>query len=101
MSKRKFFPGKKSISFIRGNQPKPTGIHIFEGFMDFLSVLAEKKTKKLADDTIVLNSLSCLTFATSILKTMVIASLIRGWIMTKQDGKRPKHCQNFLKQRSF
>lgn len=50
--------GKKSITFVRGEIPKPPAIHIFEGFMDFLSVLAERKFKKLRNDAIVLNSLT-------------------------------------------
>ena len=60
--------GTKAISFIRGTVPKPEGIHIFEGFMDFLSVLAEHDIKRLEDDAIVLNSLSMLRSATPYIK---------------------------------
>jgi len=50
--------GKKAITFVRGTVPKPPGINIFEGLMDFLSVIAQREGEKLQDDTIVLNSLS-------------------------------------------
>jgi hypothetical protein len=56
---------KKSISFIRGAVPKPDGIHIFEGMMDFLSAIMQQEDKKFYDDAIVLNSLSCMREATS------------------------------------
>lgn len=52
--------GKKSISFIRGTQPKPSGINIFEGMFDYLSVITQRNGKLLKNDTIILNSLSCI-----------------------------------------
>lgn len=52
--------GQKSISFIRGTQPKPSGINIFEGVFDYLSVITQRNGKQLQNDTIILNSLSCL-----------------------------------------
>lgn len=58
-----FFKGclrPKAISFIRGTTPKPEGIHLFEGFMDYLSVVTQLNGKKIKGDTIILNSLSCL-----------------------------------------
>lgn len=50
----------KNISFIRGRTPKPDSIHLFEGFMDYLSAVTQLNGKKLKGDVIVLNSLSCL-----------------------------------------
>lgn len=52
--------GPKTVSFIRGNRATPHGIHIFEGFMDFLSALAKQNIAGFNDDVIVLNSLACL-----------------------------------------
>jgi hypothetical protein len=60
--------GKKSISFIRGTVPKPEGVHVFEGFMDYLSILADVNRECLDDDAIILNSLSCLKHATPYIK---------------------------------
>lgn len=52
--------GKKSISFIRGTQPKPSGINIFEGIFDYLSVITQRNGQPLKNDTIILNSLNCM-----------------------------------------
>ena len=50
----------KAISFIRGTTPKPNSIHLFEGFMDYLSAIAQANNHQLKGDAIVLNSLACL-----------------------------------------
>lgn len=52
--------GQKGISFIRGTQPKPSGINIFEGMFDYLSVITQRNGKLLTNDTIILNSLNCI-----------------------------------------
>lgn len=52
--------GRKSISFIRGTQPKPSGINIFEGMFDYLSVMTQRNGRSLKNDTIILNSLNCM-----------------------------------------
>lgn len=57
--------GVKSISFIRGNKPKPKGINIFEGMFDYLSVITALNGKHLENDTIILNSTSMLKQAIS------------------------------------
>lgn len=58
-----FFKGSigiKTISFIRGSQPKPPGINFFEGMMDYLSVITQRNGQPLKNDTIVLNSVACI-----------------------------------------
>jgi hypothetical protein len=52
--------GSKNITFIRGTQPKPPGLNVFEGFMDYLSMIEHRKGVKFIDDTLILNSLSCI-----------------------------------------
>jgi len=52
--------GPKAITFIRGQQPKPEGLHLFEGVFDYLSAVAQTKGSGFKGDTIILNSLSCL-----------------------------------------
>lgn len=52
--------GTKAISFIRGTEPKPDSIHLFEGFFDYLSAISQLQGKGFRGDTIILNSLSCL-----------------------------------------
>ncbi len=58
----------KAISFIRGTVPGNTGIHIFEGFIDFLSVITKRSGIPFEDDTIILNSVSLLKEATSYIR---------------------------------
>lgn len=57
----------KNITFIRGEIPKPDGIHIFEGFMDYLSIITQQE-KPLDNDAIILNSLVCMRKATAYIK---------------------------------
>lgn len=59
---------KKGLTFVRGTVPKPDAIHFFEGAMDFLSVLADRKMDRLTDDAIILNSLSMLQSATPLIQ---------------------------------
>lgn len=59
--------GKKAIGFIRGTNPKTDGINIFEGFMDYLSMV-EKNGKPFEDDAIILNSIACLDQATAYIR---------------------------------
>ena len=57
----------KTISFIRADKPKPPGVMIFEGFMDFLSYVTIKKGR-LPHDVIVLNSVACVDHAIRYIK---------------------------------
>ncbi|HRH03878.1 MAG TPA: toprim domain-containing protein [Bacteroidia bacterium] len=50
----------KTFTFLRGSNPDVKFIHIYEGFMDFLSVLMQLGTSQLACDAIILNSTNCL-----------------------------------------
>ncbi|WP_138477117.1 toprim domain-containing protein [Dyadobacter bucti] len=50
----------KAISFIRGKVAKPESIHLFEGCMDYVSVIAQLNGKPLKGDAIVLNSVALL-----------------------------------------
>lgn len=66
-----FFKGSiapKTISFIRGPAPKPASLHVFEGFMDFLSAAADTPDQQLDGDVIVLNSVSNLADALPYIK---------------------------------
>jgi hypothetical protein len=66
-----FFKGTirpKTITFIRGTTPKPDGINIFEGFIDYLSIITQREGKAFSDDTIILNSLSCMKDASAYIK---------------------------------
>lgn len=61
-----FFKGStrpKTISFIRDQRPPAQRIHLFEGFMDYLSLVSRFGPDYLDGDSIVLNSVSCLSKA--------------------------------------
>ncbi|MBO9565739.1 MAG: toprim domain-containing protein [Niastella sp.] len=59
----------KDVTFIRGKKPEQKkGIHLFEGFMDYLSVITINEGKGFRDDAIILNSLSCMEKATGYIK---------------------------------
>jgi len=60
--------GRKYITFIRGTQPKPDGIHIFEGAFDFASVITQQNGRQLKDDALILHSLSNLKKATAYIR---------------------------------
>ena len=60
--------GTKSISFIRGLDPKPDGIHIFEGVMDYLSIITQNNGRKFKEDSIILNSVSLIKQVTPYIK---------------------------------
>lgn len=87
----------KAISFIRGEIPKPHSISIFEGFMDYLSIVTQMNGRPLKGDAIILNSLSCLS---------QINAYIRGygythvytWMDNDEAGKKATiMLDNFLK----
>lgn len=70
--RNKFYKGSSSpkyITFIRGLMPKPEGIHLFEGWPDYITAILRKRDgQKFKDDSIVLNSLSNLKKATPYIK---------------------------------
>jgi len=79
--------GSKTISFIRGKQPKPEGIHFFEGMMDYVSALSYRKLIQFDEDAIVLNSLSCLKLATPYIKNYGY-SVAYTWLDNDTAGER-------------
>lgn len=58
-----FFKGcirPKAIGFIRGTNPDKKAVHLFEGFMDYLSAVSQSNLSGLLGDAIILNSVACL-----------------------------------------
>ncbi|MEO9803450.1 MAG: toprim domain-containing protein [Reichenbachiella sp.] len=51
--------GQKAITFIKGKRDT-SRVHLFEGFIDFLTLMTLKKMRQPQDDVIILNSLSFL-----------------------------------------
>ena len=77
----------KAITFVRGTTTKPDGIHIIEGFMDYLSIITRQNGVRLKEDAIILNSIVCIRQA---------APYIRGygykvaytWMDNDEAGKK-------------
>lgn len=78
--------GVKSISFIRGNTPKPKGINIFEGMFDYLSVITVLDGKHLENDVIILNSTSMLKQAISYVQNYGY-EILYSWMDNDEAGK--------------
>lgn len=57
------------ISFIRGKQVKPDGIHIFKDFFDYLSILTKRHGKPFDDDVIILNCLSMMKLSSAFIRS--------------------------------
>lgn len=79
--------GQKHITFIRGTKPKPPGIHFFEGMTDYLSVIAQQNGKPFTQDSIILNSVSCIGCATPYIKGYGY-SIGYTWMDNDQAGKK-------------
>lgn len=77
----------KTISFIRSNQDLSRRINVFEGFIDFLSVAAQSKFGFLDGDSIILNSLSCMTKAYPYLREYGYHSLY-SWLDNDLAGQK-------------
>lgn len=79
--------GKKYYSFIRGSKPKPESLHIFEGFMDYLSIITQGKGKPLEGDTIILNSLSNMARSTELIRNYGY-KVAYTWLDNDEAGKK-------------
>lgn len=78
--------GTKHISFLRGKNMVPDGIHLFEGFMDFLSAVTAQEGKAFTDDVIILNSLACIKLALAYIKDYGYAKAYT-WMDNDSSGK--------------
>lgn len=77
--------GAKSVSFIRGKKVPSVEVHVFEGMMDYLSALAERKIQQFDGDTIILNSVNCLPQVFPYIKNYVYKSLYT-WLDNDTSG---------------
>jgi len=86
----------KTITFIRAGKPKPDGVMIFEGFMDFLTYVTIKEGK-LNCDNIVLNSVACVDHAVRYIKNYGYKRAYT-WADNDKAGERAtQRLQEFLK----
>lgn len=77
----------KTITFVRGEKPKPDIVNIFEGFMDFLSIASLNEKGFVDGDSIVLNSLSCLSQAFPFIKDYGYTTLCT-WLDNDHAGRK-------------
>lgn len=79
--------GAKEISFIRGRKEKQDALHIFEGMMDYLSLVAINKGETLKDDAIILNSLSLLEKAKPYIRNYTY-KVVLTWMDNDAAGRK-------------
>jgi hypothetical protein len=60
--------GERAISFVRGPIAKPSVIHVFQNFLDFLSILGQLPDHRLKSDVLILHSLVLLPQASAYLQ---------------------------------
>jgi hypothetical protein len=60
--------GPRDIIYVRGENPKASGINIFEEPFDFLSAITRREGKPFEDDTIIMTSMNCLVQAAGFVK---------------------------------
>lgn len=77
--------GRKYITFIRGTQPKPDGINVFEGAFDFVSVITQRNGKPLPNDSMILHSLSNLKKASAYIRNYGYKECMT-WMDNDQSG---------------
>jgi len=58
----------RDVTFVRGAKPKPDGIVVFEGMMDYLSIMTQRGGEPLDDDVMVLNSITSMKRAFAYIK---------------------------------
>ncbi|GAA3913575.1 hypothetical protein GO495_17580 [Chitinophaga oryziterrae] len=95
---RKGFIGKCYITFIRGTQVKPDGIHIFKDDADFMAALIRLENGRMfKDDAIVLNSMANLPRATPYIKGYGYR-VVHTWMDNCETGKAAtQSLDNFFK----
>lgn len=84
----------KSITFIRGSKFPTEEIHVFEGFMDFLSAVTRQKNFEFEGDVIILNSVACLPQVSPYIKNYTYKKLL-SWLDNDKSGQK---ATSFLKK---
>jgi hypothetical protein len=79
--------GKKYYTFIRGSKPKPERLNIFEGFMDYLSIITQREGKPFEGDTIILNSLITMERSIELIRNYGY-EIAHTWLDNDEPGKK-------------
>jgi hypothetical protein len=94
-----FFKGStrpKTISFVRTDNPPANRIHLFQGFMDYLSAVTRFGQDYLDGDSIILNSAAFCPKRFRLFAITATPSHAVGWTMTKPETTR-QVTSSFLK----
>jgi len=97
--RNKFFKSSispKTITFIRADKPKPDGVIIFEGFMDFLTY-ATINNCVFSSDVIVLNSVACVDHAIRYIKNYGYRFVCTYLDNDKSGDKATKRLAEFIR----
>lgn len=78
--------GEKNISFVRGVKTSEGKIHVFEGFLDFLTALFYQDNHRFEHDVIILNSLSNIRKAIPYIETMPYGKIVT-WLDNDAAGQ--------------
>lgn len=80
--------GHKDVTVIRGAEYPPREVHVFEGFMDLLSALADQEIETFAGDVIVLHSLACLSKALPYIEHYENYKRLFSWLDNDRAGEK-------------
>lgn len=80
--------GHKDVTVFRGTQYPAPDVHVFEGFMDMLSALADQEIGSFPGDMIVLHSLSCLSKALPYIENYESYQRLYSWLDNDRAGEK-------------
>ncbi len=80
--------GHKDVTVLRGTRSPVTEVHVFEGFMDMLSALADQEVEALPGDMIVLHSLACLSKALPYIENYESYECLFSWLDNDAAGEK-------------
>jgi len=80
--------GHKDVTVLRGSTLPAAEVHVFEGFMDLLSALADQELDAFPGDMIVLHSLACLSKALPYIENYEHYTRLFSWLDNDQAGEK-------------
>ncbi len=80
--------GRKDVTVIRGTAYPPQEVHVFEGFMDMLSALADQEIDAFPGDVVILHSVSCLSKALPYIENYEHYHRLFSWLDNDREGEK-------------
>ncbi len=91
--------GRKDVTVIRGTVSPAPNVHVFEGFMDMLSALADQEVEVFPGDTIILHSLACLSQALAYIENYESYKCLFSWLDNDPAGEKASRFLQRVAQR--